>query len=82
MTCLVCGAEFAPQKNSKTCSSKCSAVRKTRRERAYREANPRVPISAVQRQREVVTRVRFVKNVNRAVRLLFALTGDHHADKT
>ncbi len=73
LTCL-CGKIFEPKRNSKTCSPECSKVRTARRQRAYIIAHPEQRRLTDLRYREVVSHVSMTRKVNRAVRLLFALT--------
>lgn len=74
---MVCGAPFAPRKNAKTCSPKCSTARTARRQRAYIKAHPAQKHTTEERYRAKVHRE--TRMLNRAVRLLFALTGETHA---
>ena len=75
--CTICGAGFAPQRNAKTCSPKCSSIRTARRQRAYIKAHPEQKRLTEIRYRKMVHRDgRQGRMLNRAVRLLFALTGE------
>src|ERR1035437_1332079 len=72
-----CGAEFTPKKNSKTCSPLCSRAHTTRRQRAFIKTHPKQKYETEKRYRKSVRRDgRQGRMLNRAVRLLFALTGD------
>jgi len=76
LTCL-CGKQFEPKRNSKTCSPECSTVRTARRQRAYVKAHPAQKKLTEKRYRKSVYRDRRQgRRIDRAVRLLFALTGE------
>jgi hypothetical protein len=71
LTCL-CGKDFVPKRNSKTCSSKCSATNKKRRERVYNAAHPLQRRASSRKWRaDYASKRRFTRLVNRAVKVLF-----------
>lgn len=73
-TCLICGTDFVPQKNTKTCSLECSEINKTRKDRAYQNNNHnRCRSIAALRKREVIAHDRLDRRVRRAVNILFDL---------
>ena len=73
-TCVICGTDFVPQKNTKTCSLECSEVNKTRKERAYQESHhDQCRALATVRTREVIARDRLDRRARRAVKILFSL---------
>ena len=72
--CLICGTDFVPQKNTRTCSLECSEVNKTRKDRAYQNNNQsRCRAVAALRTREVIARDRLDRRARRAVNILFYL---------
>ena len=76
LTCL-CGKDFVPKRNSKTCSPKCSAKLTRRRERAYNAAHPLQRRASSMKYRAVrddyspSSKSHFTRLVNRAVKALF-----------
>jgi len=79
MQCVECGGEFEARKNTKTCSPVCSKKHRLKRERAYNtkeNALRRMKREHEWKSRTVVIQRRPNLRVARAVRLLFALTGE------
>jgi hypothetical protein len=81
--CAVCSSPFTARKNLKTCTPECGTVLKQRRERSYIRAHPEVRAVVQLRHVKEMAKVRHGRRrsnrLNRAVRILFALTGETNA---
>lgn len=78
--CVICQWPFEARKNMKACAPECSAVLKQRRERSYIRAHPETRAVVQLRLAKEMAKVRHTRRrsnrLDRAVRILFALTGD------
>ncbi len=78
MKCVNCGGEFKPRKKAKTCSPECSKAHRAKRECQYRKDHAMLRRIKLRqdRARSVCAVYRPNRKIERAVRLLFALTGE------